>query len=247
MGAPLLLLGASAGKLLPKAGAWMDTVKSIFGLMFLGVAIWMLSRLLPGPVTLGLWGLLACFTAGYLVLVAARNARGGSKLAWRGVGALAAVYGVLLVAGALRGHDDPLQPLAIAGTGEARGHHLEFRRIKSVADLEREIAAASAAGRPVMLDFYADWCVSCKEMERYTFPDSGVRAALGNTLLLQADVTANDAEDQALLQRFGILGPPTIVFFDSAGRERPQYRVVGFKKAGEFRDHVTSALAGTGA
>ena len=247
MGAPLLLLGASAGKLLPKAGAWMDTVKSVFGLMFLGVAIWMLSRLLPGPVTLGLWGLLACFTAGYLVLVAARNARGGSKLAWRGVGALAAVYGVLLVAGALRGHDDPLQPLAIAGTGEARGHHLEFRRIKSVADLEREIAAASAAGRPVMLDFYADWCVSCKEMERYTFPDSGVRAALGNTLLLQADVTANDAEDKALLQRFGILGPPTIVFFDAAGRERPQYRVVGFKKAGEFRDHVTSALAGTGA
>jgi len=247
MGAPLLLLGASAGKLLPKAGAWMDTVKSIFGLMFLGVAIWMLSRLLPGPVTLGLWGLLALFTAGYLAIVAARNTRGGSKLAWRGAGAVAAIYGVMLVVGALRGHDDPLQPLSIAVTGEAPGHHLEFRRIKSVADLERELAAASAAGRPVMLDFYADWCVSCKEMERYTFPDSGVRAALGDTLLLQADVTANDSEDQALLQRFGILGPPTIVFFDAAGRERPQYRVVGFKKAGEFRDHVESAVAGTGA
>jgi thiol:disulfide interchange protein DsbD len=247
MGAPLLLLGASAGKLLPKAGAWMDTVKSIFGLMFLGVAIWMLGRLLPGPVTLGLWGLLALFSAGYLATVASRNSRGRAKLAWRGAGALAAIYGVLLVGGALRGHDDPLQPLAVAGTGETAGHHLEFRRIKTVADFERELAAASAAGRPVMLDFYADWCVSCKEMERYTFPDPEVRAALGSTLLLQADVTANDVEDQALLQRFGILGPPTIVFFDATGRERPEYRVVGFKKAGEFRDHVESAIGGTGA
>jgi thiol:disulfide interchange protein DsbD len=247
MGAPLLLLGASAGKLLPKAGAWMDTVKSLFGLMFLGVAIWMLSRLLPGPVTMGLWGLLALFTAGYLVTVAARNARGPSKLAWRGAGALAAIYGVLLVVGAVHGLDDPLQPLAFAGTEEAAGHDLAFQRIKSVDDFERALAAASAAGRPVMLDFYADWCVSCKEMERYTFPDSNVRTALGNAVLLQADVTANDAEDQALLQRFGILGPPTIVFFDAAGRERPEYRVVGFKKAGEFRDHVESAFSGTGA
>jgi thiol:disulfide interchange protein DsbD len=245
MGAPLLLLGASAGKLLPKAGAWMDTVKSIFGLMFLGVAIWMLSRLLPGPVTLGLWGLLALFTAGYLAIVAARNASAGSKLAWRGAGVLAAIYGVLLLAGALRGHDDPLRPLA--GSREAAGEHLEFRRIKSEADLERELAAAAASGRPVMLDFYADWCVSCKEMERYTFPDPGVRAALGNAVLLQADVTANDEEDQALLQRFGILGPPTIVFFDAAGREQPGYRVVGFKKAGEFRSHVAAAFGGAGA
>jgi thiol:disulfide interchange protein DsbD len=247
MGAPLLVLGASAGKLLPKAGAWMDTVKSIFGLMFLGVAIWMLGRLLPGPVTTGLWGLLALFTAGYLATAAARNARGRARLAWRGAGVLAAIYGALLVVGALRGLDDPLQPLAIAGTGEAPGQHLEFQRVKSVADFETQLAAASAAGRPVMLDFYADWCVSCKEMERYTFPDSDVRAALANAVLLQADVTANDADDQALLQRFGILGPPTIVFFDAAGRERPEYRVVGFKKAGEFRDHVESALHGTGA
>jgi thiol:disulfide interchange protein DsbD len=225
----------------------MDTVKAIFGLMFLGVAIWMLSRLLPGQVTMGLWGLLALVSAGYLAIVAARNARGRSKLAWRGAGALAAIYGVLLVMGALRGLDDPLQPLAIAGTDEAPDHHLEFQRIKSVADFERELALAAASGRPVMLDFYADWCVSCKEMERYTFPDSEVRTALGNAVLLQADVTANDTDDQALLQRFGILGPPTIVFFDAAGRERPEYRVVGFKKAGEFRDHVESAFNGAGA
>jgi thiol:disulfide interchange protein DsbD len=246
MGAPLLLLGASAGKLLPRAGAWMDTVKFIFGLMFLGVAIWMLGRLLPGPVTLGLWGLLALFTAGYLGVVAARNASPAARNLWRGAGLLAALYGVLLVIGALRGHENPLQPLAGLGTVKAPAGRLEFQRIKSVADFERELASATAAGRPVMLDFYADWCVSCKEMEHYTFPDPGVRAALGDAVLLQADVTANDDEDQALLQRFGILGPPTIVFFDAAGRERPEYRVVGFKKADEFRGLVASAFGRSG-
>jgi len=247
MGAPLLLLGASAGKLLPKAGAWMDTVKSLFGLMFLGVAIWMLGRLLPGPVTLGLWGLLALFAAGYLGVVAARNASTGARNIWRGAGVLAAVYGVLLVAGALRGHDNPLRPMAGLAATPAPAVQLEFKRIKSVADLEREVAGAASAGRPVMLDFYADWCVSCKEMEHYTFPDPGVRAALGDAVLLQADVTANDDEDQALLQHFGILGPPTIVFFDATGRERNEYRVVGFKKADEFRGHVASVFGRSGA
>jgi thiol:disulfide interchange protein DsbD len=246
MGAPLLLLGASAGKLLPKAGAWMDTVKSVFGLMFLGVAIWMLGRLLPGPMTLGLWGLLALYSAGFLAIVAARNASPGARNLWRGAGVVAALYGVLLVVGALRGHDNPLRPLAGLGDATAPAARLEFRRIKSGADFERELAGAAAAGRPVMLDFYADWCVSCKEMEHYTFPDPGVRAALGNAVLLQADVTANDAEDQALLQHFGILGPPTIVFFDAAGRERTEYRVVGFKKAEEFREHVASAFGRSG-
>jgi thiol:disulfide interchange protein DsbD len=159
---------------------------------------------------------------------------------------VAALYGALLVVGALRGHDNPLRPLAGIGDATAPATRLEFRRIKSVADFERELAGAAAAGRPVMLDFYADWCVSCKEMEHYTFPDPGVRAALGEAVLLQADVTANDAEDQALLQRFGILGPPTIVFFDAAGRERTEYRVVGFKKAEEFREHVASAFGRSG-
>jgi thiol:disulfide interchange protein DsbD len=119
-----------------------------------------------------------------------------------------------------------------------------FTRIKSVTDLEREVAAASAAGQPVMLDFYADWCVSCIEMERFTFTDPGVQAEFARAKLLQADVTANDAEDQALLQHFGILGPPTIVFFDASGRERPEFRVVGFKKAEEFRPHVAQAFGG---
>jgi thiol:disulfide interchange protein DsbD len=122
---------------------------------------------------------------------------------------------------------------------------VDFVRIKTVADLERAVAGASAAGRPVMLDFYADWCVSCKEMERFTFTDAGVQTELARAVLLQADVTANDAEDQALLQRFGILGPPTIVFFDATGRELADYRVVGFMKAGQFRAHVAQAFGGT--
>jgi thiol:disulfide interchange protein DsbD len=157
------------------------------------------------------------------------------------------VYGVLLLVGALAGREDPLRPFAGLGAGGGSGSaaesHLAFQRIKSVEDLERAIAAASAAGRPVMLDFYADWCVSCIEMERYTFTDAGVQSRLANAVLLQADVTANDAIDQALLQRFGILGPPSILFFGTDGRERANYRVVGFKPADEFSSHVAEAFA----
>jgi thiol:disulfide interchange protein DsbD len=155
------------------------------------------------------------------------------------------VYGVLMLIGALAGRSDPLQPLAGLGLGAgdaSDAEHVAFKRIKTVADLEREVSAASATGRPVMLDFYADWCVSCKEMERFTFTDPGVQAEFARAVLLQADVTANDAEDQALLQHFSILGPPTIVFFDADGRELPEYRVVGFKPAGEFRAHVAQAF-----
>ena len=252
MGAPLLLVGASAGQLLPKAGAWMDAVKQAFGVMLLGVAIWMVSRLLPGPVTLGLWAMLA-FVAGFCLLtLGGREIRSGADAVRRGFGALAIVYGTLLLIGALAGRSDPLQPLAGLGTavspaggdGGGVGHAgIAFKRIKSVADFDRELAAARGAGRPVMLDFYADWCVSCKEMEKYTFTDAAVQAALAPAVLLQADVTANDDADQALLQRFGILGPPTTVFFGADGAERPDYRVVGFKPAEDFAPHVKQAFA----
>jgi thioredoxin:protein disulfide reductase len=244
MGAPLLVVGASAGALLPKAGAWMDAVKAAFGVMLLGVAVWMLGRLLPGSVTLVLWAVLA-FVAGFCLLtLGGREVRSGADAVRRGFGALAIVYGVLMLIGALAGRSDPLQPLAgvTSATRGAEVSHVAFKRIKTVAELEQQVAAASAAGRPVMLDFYADWCVSCKEMERYTFTDAGVQAEFARASLLQADVTANDAADQALLQRFGILGPPTIVFFGADGRERSEYRIVGFKPAGEFRAHIAQAF-----
>jgi len=243
MGVPLLVVGASAGQLLPKVGPWMDAVKAVFGVMLLAVAVWMLDRILPGPVTLALWAALAFVSGFCLWTMGSREPRPATVLR-RGFGALAVVYGVLLLVGALSGRSDPLQPLAGLGGGTTGVVHqgVEFTRIKTVADLDRELAAASAAGLPVMFDFYADWCVSCKEMERFTFTDPGVQAEFERARLLQADVTANDAEDQALMQRFGILGPPTILFFDRSGRERPEYRVVGFKNAGEFRQHLVQAF-----
>jgi thioredoxin:protein disulfide reductase len=251
MGAPLLLVGASAGALLPRVGAWMDTVKQVFGIVMLGVAIWMLSRILPGPVTLGLWAALAFLTGYWLLLMGGRDKNRGATVVRRGFGALAAIYGVLMLVGALSGRSDPLQPLAgVVGSpstgsaGDAYAGAAHFKRIMSVADLDAEIAAAKAAGRTVMLDFYADWCVSCKEMEKYTFPEPLVQAALGNTVLLQADVTANDDADQALMQRFGILGPPSILFFGPDGTEKPDYRVVGFKPAAEFAPHIQQAFGG---
>jgi len=256
MGAPLLLVGASAGELLPRAGAWMDTVKQVFGVMLLGVAIWMLGRILPGPVTLGLWAALA-FVGGYVLLVpGSHDGQRGLRLVGRGLGALAVVYGVIMLVGALAGRSDPLQPLAGIGAssttaadpaGGAAHGGVEFKRIKSLADLERELAAATAGGQPVMFDFYADWCVSCKEMEKYTFTDPGVQQALADAVLLQADVTANDELDQALMQRFGILGPPSILFFGRDGAEKPEYRVVGFKRAEAFAAHLAAAFGGAGA
>ncbi|HLB83453.1 MAG TPA: protein-disulfide reductase DsbD, partial [Steroidobacteraceae bacterium] len=244
MGVPLLVVGASAGQLLPRVGPWMDAVKAVFGVMLLGVAVWMIGRLLPGQITLALWAVLA-FVSGYCLLtLGGREVRGGADAVRRGVGALAIVYGVLMLIGALAGRSDPLQPLAGLGAGGERSasEHVSFTRVKTVAELEQQLAAASAAGRPVMLDFYADWCVSCKEMERYTFTDPGVQAEFARALLLQADVTANDDADQALLKHFGILGPPTIVFFGSDGRERSEYRIVGFKPADEFRAHLAGAF-----
>jgi thiol:disulfide interchange protein DsbD len=253
MGAPLLVVGASAGALLPRAGAWMDTVKQVFGVMLLGVAIWMLGRILPGPVTLGLWAALAFVTGYWLLQPDDRDTARATTVVRRGLGALAMVYGVLMLVGALSGRSDPLQPLAGIGApaGPAAGgataalpHGIDFRRIKSSADLDRELAAATAAGQPVLLDFYADWCVSCKEMEKYTFPHTDVQGALQGTVKLQADVTANDEIDQALMQRFGILGPPSILFFGRDGVERPDYRVVGFKRAEEFAPHIRQAFGG---
>ncbi len=246
MGAPLLLVGASAGRLLPKAGPWMDAVKIAFGVMLLGVAVWMLGRILPGPATLALWAVLTFVAGWYLFTMSLGSERAGARIVRRGLGALAVVYGLALLVGALSGRSDPLQPLAGPGAAPeaTAAHALAFKRIKTVADLDRELATARAAGRPAMLDFYADWCVSCKEMEHRTFTDPEVQAEMSRAVLLQADVTANDEADRALLDRFGILGPPTIVFFGPDGAERTDYRVVGFKPADEFRDHAAQAFGG---
>jgi thiol:disulfide interchange protein DsbD len=249
MGAPLLLVGAAQGKYLPKAGAWMVAVRNAFGFMMLGLAIWMMSRILPGNVTMLLWAVLI-FMAGVFLggLTTLSTGSSGSQKLGKGFGFLAIIYAVVLLLGGLAGGSNPLQPLAsLSFSGGSTvvtetEHELPFQRIKTVDDLDRELAAASAAGRTAFLDFYADWCVSCKEMEAYTFTDAEVQSVLANTVWLQADVTANDQADQELLERFGVFGPPTIVFFGADGQQRHGYEVVGYMKAADFASHLRKAF-----
>lgn len=247
MGAPLLVFGTSAGKLLPKAGAWMNTIKAVFGVMLLGVAIWMIERIVPAAVALLLWGALFIICAVYLGALERLQpeASGWHKL-WKGVGLIFFVYGGVLLVGAASGGQDVFRPLhglsiSAAQSSPAAGQ-LQFQRIKGPAGLEQALQQAQTAGKPVMLDFYADWCISCKEMEKYTFSSPGVQAALADVILLQADVTLNDADDQALLKRFGLFGPPSILFFDTRGNELRQYRLVGFLEPERFEQQVRGAI-----
>ncbi len=249
MGAPLLVVGAAQGKILPKAGPWMVAVRNAFGFMMLGLAVWMLSRILPGNVTMLLWAVLVFMTGVFMggLTTLTSESTGPQKLG-KGFGFLAIIYGIVLLLGALTGGSNPLKPLASVNLGaggvmvaEAE-HELPFQLVKSVDDLDREVAAAASQGKTAFLDFYADWCVSCKEMEAWTFTDAEVQAELANTVWLQADVTANDELDKELLERFGVFGPPTIIFFGTDGQQRHGYEVVGYMEAKAFAEHLRQAL-----
>jgi thiol:disulfide interchange protein DsbD len=247
MGAPLLLIGTSAGKLLPRAGGWMNAIKAVFGVMLLAVALWMLERILPAFVTMLAWALLIIISAIYMgALEPLKEGSSGWRKLWKGLGLALLIHGALLLIGAGAGGNDPLQPLRGVGfgggIGAAQAAKLEFRKVKNLADMEQAVAAAAAQGKPVMLDFYADWCVSCKEFDKYTFSDPGVIQALSGAILLKADVTANNEDDQALLRHFKLIGPPSLLFFGSDGKERPAFRIVGFTGPEEFRAHVERAL-----
>ncbi len=234
MGAPLLLIGTSAGVLLPKAGAWMEAVKRFFGVMLLALAIWIVQPLLPMGVQMMLWAALLIFSGIYLHALDSlpHNSSGWHKL-FKGIGLFALLLGVAYLIGALSGAQDILRPLGSIGRAGAQAPAtLQFLRIKDASDLDRRIL--EARGRTVMLDFYADWCISCKEMERYTFSDTAVQAKLKSVLLLQADVTANSEADKALLNRFGLYGPPGILFFDAQGKEQGDFRVVGYQDSNQF-------------
>ena len=242
MGAPLLVFGAAAGRGLPSNGPWMIAVQRVFGFLFLGLAVWMLSRILPATLALALWGLLGLAAAAWASTASPASPRG--RVAVRFAALVFAVAGAAELLGAFAGGSDPLRPLAgLRGGESAAAQAPAFRIIKSSADLDRELAAAAAAKRPVLFDFYADWCVSCKEMERYTFADPAVGAAMRGFVLLKADVTANDDIDQALMRRFGIVGPPGTIFF-ADGRELRELRLVGFEKADAFRARLQRAAAG---
>jgi thiol:disulfide interchange protein DsbD len=244
MGAPLLAVGVSAGSLLPRVGPWMQTVKNFFGVVLLGLAIWILSPVLPAVASMLLWAALLIISAIYLHAIdpLPLNASGLRRL-WKGVGVIALLVGVALLIGALAGSRDPLQPLSGLRAGappDGAAAEPRFLMVRSVQELDSALRAAT--GRPVMLDFYADWCVSCKEMERFTFTDEQVRLRMERMVLLKADVTANSADDAALLRRFGLFGPPGTIFFDASGRELPQ-RVIGFQPAEPFARSLDRVLA----
>ncbi|MCE3260979.1 MAG: protein-disulfide reductase DsbD [Pseudoduganella sp.] len=243
MSVPLLLTGLSAGSLLPRAGAWMNNVKKVFGLLLIAVAIWMVGPVLPVTASMALWGAFGILCAAFLrVGEAVPQGAGAGAHAAKALGVLMLLGGLFELAGAASSGRDVLQPLAHLRAGSAsaeNGDATRFSRVRTVAELER---ALSSAQKPVMLDFYADWCVSCKEMERLTFSDERVQAAMRGMQLLQADVTANSEDDRALMKRFNLFGPPGIVMFDANGREVAQARTIGYQPPEKFLQRLQQAL-----
>ena len=242
MGVPLLVVGVSEGALLPRAGAWMGAVRSFFGVLLLAVAIWIVSPVLPPMAAMIAWAVLLIGSGVFLRALDPLPA--GAAGAWRlgkGLGVIALVAGVALLAGALAGSRDPLRPLAAFTERSSPAHAgLPWVRVASIGELQEKLRAP---GRPVLLDFYADWCVSCKEMEAFTFADPRVRTQLDRMLLLKVDVTANTEADRALLKRFSLFGPPGIIFFDAQGQEIRGLRVVGYQNAERFLKTLALATA----
>ena len=231
MSIPLLLVGISAGSLLPRAGMWMDAVKRFFGVLMLAMALWLVSPVLPAVVQMLGWTALFLGYGCYLL----RSTRHWAAMA---LGAAFAVLGAVELVGVASGGRDALAPLAHLGGGAAQQQRLAFKRIKTVAELDAVLA--QTGGKTALLDFYADWCVSCKEMEKLTFIDPGVQAKLAGSLLLQVDVTANDDADKAMLKRFHLFGPPGIILFDRNGREIPNSRIIGYQDIGKFSRSLAS-------
>ena len=248
MGVPLLAVGASTGALLPKSGPWMETIKKVFGVILLGVAIYLISPVIPVVSQMLLWAALLIVSAVYLHAIdPLPPAAPGYRKLWKGVGIIGLLAGIALLAGALSGGRDILQPLAGLRIGkseiaDAMSVQLpSFKRVNSSIELDDAVRAAT--GRPVLFDFYADWCVTCKEMEHFTFTDPQVRSRLDRMLMLQVDVTANLDEHKALLRRFGLFGPPGIVFFDQHGKEIQNLHVIGFQSAQDFSSTLDRVLS----
>ncbi|WP_428717706.1 protein-disulfide reductase DsbD [Undibacterium curvum] len=231
MGVPLLLIGISAGSLLPRTGMWMEYIKRFFGVLMLGMALWMISPVIPAWVQMAGWALLLLAYAAYLLWIQR------SGLLAKAFGLLFGLLGAIQLVGVATGGRDVYAPLAhLLGT---QVHGASFQRVRTVAELDA--ALAQNKGKTAMLDFYADWCVSCKEMEKLTFTDPAVKAKMEAMLLLQVDVTANNEDDKALLKRFGLFGPPGIIFFNQQAQEIAGSRVVGYQNAEKFLQSLSKA------
>ena len=236
MGVPLLIVGASAGALLPRAGRWMEAVRNFFGVLMLGMAIWLISTIISTTIQMLLWAALLIVSSVYLhALDALPAAKTKWSMFWKGIGVIILLLGISLFFGAMSGSKNPLQPFSgVQATTVAKDIEkgLEFKRIKNSAELDSAIEQAK--GKYVMLDFYADWCASCKEYERLTFRDSSVKNRLSQVVLIQADVTQNTKEDLELLKRFRLYGPPGIAFFDKSGKEVTSQKIIGYQEADKF-------------
>lgn len=250
MGVPLLLIGASAGSLLPKAGTWMNAVKAVFGVMLLAVAIWLMERVIPASVTMLLWAILLIVSATYMSAFDSlpEQASGWRRL-WKGIGLVMILYGAALFVGAMTGAHDPLNPLekitapTQAASGESAHGGLAFTDIKGPDALQAALSSASASKRPVLIDFYADWCTECIRMENTTFKSASVKQALDGFSLLRLDVTANDDADKAVLKGFKLFGPPALLFFAPDGQEARAQRVVGYQDGEAFTATIRQAIA----
>lgn len=247
MGVPLILVAVGGRHLLPKTGSWMNVVKAFYGVMLLAVAIWLLERLVPAWLALTLWGVLAAITG--VQLGAFDQARAGWQRTWKGAGLVLFAWGLALLAGALSGASDPMRPLSpfMASSGTTGGavvdSHAQFARLEDPSALKASLSRASQQGQPVILDFYADWCISCKIMEREVFSQPAVISAMAPYTLLQIDMTDNTPSQQALLDELGLFGPPAILFYDGEGQEQAELRVLGEMDQEQFEQHLVRASA----
>lgn len=245
MGLPLLAIGVAGGKLLPRAGAWMKTLEHLFGVLFLAVAIWMLERIIPGPVTLLLWATLLISCAVYMGALSPTPTHSWGKL-WKGLGLLLLVYGILLVIGSAQGNSNLWQPIALHHNATSQADDITITPVKSMAELDAALAQATTKHKPILLDFYASWCVSCQIMERTTYKHPQVQAILANFTVLKADVTRNDAAAKALMQHFQVIAPPTFVIFNARGELLPNLTRVGEMNSQEFSAYLQQVLAEAG-
>ncbi len=242
MGMPLLLIGIGAGKFMPRPGGWMSSVSKVFGVVMLMIALWMLSRILPSQVIMLLWALLFVISSVYLGTFEALQEKKGWNALFKGFGVVMFIVGASLLLGLISGSDKPLDPLEkfvpkqIASGQIPEGNKATFVKVHSIAELESVMQ--ENRGKKVMLDFYADWCTSCKELEHNTFSDTEVADALQDYVLIQADVTSNTQEEKQLSKKFGVFGPPAMIFFDKDGNNIDAKKLIGYKPPREFLEHL---------